>query len=145
MPGRRNARLAGRIGALALHSQRDARETTTKARAAFLVGFEKQVDPRGILEPEERRRRAGYALRLHMARLALARRNAANAAKTSASRAAGPPVGLSMGFAHPGRQSNGSQPVPSPAGSTNKEAARLTSNGSPKEVPDVTGRPSSRS
>jgi hypothetical protein len=65
------AALRGRIGALVLHSRRDPRETTAKARAAFLANFERQVDPEGVLAPEERRRRAEYARRAHFARLAL--------------------------------------------------------------------------
>ena len=35
--------------------------------------FNRQVDPEGVLEPAERERRAGYALREHMARLSMAR------------------------------------------------------------------------
>ena len=66
------AALRGRIGALVLHSRRDPRETTAKARAAFLARFERQVDPEGVLAPDERRRRAKYARRAHYARLALA-------------------------------------------------------------------------
>jgi len=54
---------------------------TARAREAFLKRFEEQVDPGGVLEPEERARRAKHALKAHMARLALksaqARRKAA--------------------------------------------------------------------
>ena len=66
------AALRGRIGALVLHSKYDPRETTASARAAFLRGFEKQVDPDGVLPADERRRRALYARRAHFAKLALA-------------------------------------------------------------------------
>lgn len=62
----------GRIGALVLHSRYDAKQTTAKARQTFLSSFEHQVDPGGLLSPEERQRRAGYARKAHFARLALA-------------------------------------------------------------------------
>jgi hypothetical protein len=69
-PGQRALR--ARLAAYVLHSKRDPRETTAKARATFLARFEQQVDPDGVLEPAERRRRADHALRAHMTRLALA-------------------------------------------------------------------------
>jgi len=50
--------LRARIGAYGLHGQRDARETTSAARPAFLSRFEREVDPDGELAPEERARRA---------------------------------------------------------------------------------------
>ena len=64
--------MRGRIGALRLHASHDPRETTAKARAEFLARFEREVDPEGELPPAERARRAAYARRAHMARLALA-------------------------------------------------------------------------
>jgi hypothetical protein len=73
----------GRIGAHVTHSRHDARELTAPARAAFLTTFEKQVDPDGVLPPDERRRRATHARKSHMARLArlsvLARKGARDA------------------------------------------------------------------
>ena len=60
----------GRIGAHVTHSRHDARELTSPARAAFLTTFEKQVDPDGVLPPDERRRRVTHARKAHMARLA---------------------------------------------------------------------------
>ena len=73
----------GRIGAHVTHSRHDARELTSPARAAFLTTFEKQVDPDGVLPPDERRRRATHARKAHMARLArlsvLARKGAGDA------------------------------------------------------------------
>lgn len=63
--------LAGRIGAHALHAKYDPRETTRAARAAFLDGFEREVDPEGVLDPEERRRRAKHLRKAHFTRLAL--------------------------------------------------------------------------
>lgn len=61
--------LRARIGAFALHSKYDARLTTSKARAAFLSGFEREVDPDGTLAPAERERRALAARRAHFTRL----------------------------------------------------------------------------
>ena len=65
------ARHHGKIGAHTLHSRQSSHETTRKAREAFLARFEAEVDPDGILEPEERRRRAMHARRAYFARLAL--------------------------------------------------------------------------
>ena len=62
--------LRGRIGALVMHSRNDARATTAKARETFLARFEREVDPDGVLPPAERQRRAEFARRAHMARLA---------------------------------------------------------------------------
>jgi len=42
---------------------------TGHARRGFLSKFERQVDPAGMLTPEERQRRADAALREHMSRL----------------------------------------------------------------------------
>jgi len=64
--------LRARLAAYALHGQRDPREITAKARAAFLAKFEQQADPEGVLPLEERRRRAESLRRAHFARLALA-------------------------------------------------------------------------
>src|SRR5215213_2728185 len=60
----------GRIGAHVTHSRHDARELTAPAREAFLSKFERDVDPDGVLSPQERRRRAEHARRAHMARIA---------------------------------------------------------------------------
>lgn len=64
--------LRSRIAAYALHSTRDPKETTAKARQTFLARFEKEVDPEGILPEAERLRRAECAKKAHFARLALA-------------------------------------------------------------------------
>ena len=66
------ASLRGRIGAYTLHATHDPRETTAKARAAFLARFEREVDPEGLLPEEERRRRALHARKAYFAKLALA-------------------------------------------------------------------------
>ena len=50
--------LRGRIGAYRLHATHDPRTTDALARAPFLSPFEAEVDPDGMLEPGERRRRA---------------------------------------------------------------------------------------
>lgn len=64
--------LRARLAAHSLHAQRDARETTSAARATFLARFERQVDPDGLLPPEERARRAESAKRAHFTKMAMA-------------------------------------------------------------------------
>ncbi len=75
-------RLISRIGAHALHAQRDPRETTAAARAAFLGRFELEADPDGTLAPTERARRAHHLRKVYFTRLSLrssqARRRRAN-------------------------------------------------------------------
>jgi len=61
--------LRARAAAFALHAQGGT--TTRAATAAFLSRFERQVDPDGILAPEERSRRAGLARKAYMSSLAL--------------------------------------------------------------------------
>lgn len=63
--------IRARIAALSLHAQRDSREITAPARSSFLARFEREVDPDGVLAPQERAKRAQRALRAHMQRLAL--------------------------------------------------------------------------
>jgi hypothetical protein len=63
--------LLGRIGAYRMHSRYDARETTKAGRAAFLARFEREVDPDGVLDPEERAVRAAAARRAYMLDLSL--------------------------------------------------------------------------
>ena len=62
--------LRGRIGAHALHARHDSRELTANARRAFLDRFEREVDPDGILTPQERARRAYHAKKAYFTRLA---------------------------------------------------------------------------
>lgn len=62
---------AGRIGAYATLSRTDPRQLTTAARNAFIASFETQVDPDGVLPLAERQRRAGYAQKAFMAKLAM--------------------------------------------------------------------------
>jgi hypothetical protein len=61
------AALIGRVGAHRLHATHDPRETTAKAREAFIAPFEREVDPEGVLPPEERERRAKHAMSAHFA------------------------------------------------------------------------------
>lgn len=68
-------RLRAQIAAFSLHAQ--GKTTTSAARAAFLTGFERQVDPKGILSPEERIRRATAARKAYFCRLALKRHRSA--------------------------------------------------------------------
>ncbi|GAA2614236.1 hypothetical protein SMC26_24120 [Actinomadura fulvescens] len=49
---------------------RDRRKRTSPARDAFLARFEREVDPDGVLAPEERRERAELAKRAYMLKLA---------------------------------------------------------------------------
>ena len=61
-------RLRARAAAYALHAQGG---TSTKAATqAFLERFERQVDPDGVLTPEERTRRAALARKSYMSLLA---------------------------------------------------------------------------
>jgi len=63
--------MTGRMGALAVHSR--GRTNTGPATAARWAKYEQAVDPDGTLDPATRRRRAEYARRLDMTRLALRR------------------------------------------------------------------------
>jgi hypothetical protein len=75
--------LRARLAAYALHAQRDPRETTANGRAAFLARFDREVDPEGRLEVDERRRRAEQARRAYFARLSLAAVKARQAKRTA--------------------------------------------------------------
>ena len=63
--------LVGRIGAHSLHARYDPRKTTAAARRAFLDRFSREADPEGVLDPEERARRAHHLRKAYFARLAL--------------------------------------------------------------------------
>ena len=71
LPPANERTLAARVAAFSLHAQRDSREVTKPARAAFLSRFEKEVDPDGTLPPQERQRRADAAKRAYFTRLSL--------------------------------------------------------------------------
>jgi hypothetical protein len=63
--------IRGRIGAFSLHARQDARVTTEPARRAFMDRFAREVDPDGVLPPDERERRAQAAKRRYFTALAL--------------------------------------------------------------------------
>jgi hypothetical protein len=75
--------LRARLAAYALHAQQDPRETTANGRAAFLARFDREVDPEGRLEADERRRRAEQARRAYFAPLSLAAVKARQAKRTT--------------------------------------------------------------
>jgi hypothetical protein len=62
-------RIRARAGAFALHASGGT--NTRPASAAFLARFEREVDPGRVLSPEERARRAEWARKAYMAKLAL--------------------------------------------------------------------------
>ena len=78
-PVHSEASLRGKIGAFSLHAAHDSRKITAPARRAFLNRFESEVDPKGVLTPEERSRRADMAKKAYFTKLAYlsakARRN----------------------------------------------------------------------
>lgn len=57
-----------RFAAHAQHAQ--GKTNTTAARAAFYERFEREVDPNGVLAPEERARRAEHARKAYYQKLA---------------------------------------------------------------------------
>jgi len=60
-----------RIAAEISWSRTEDRSARTRpARQKFLERFEREVDPDGVLPPDERRRRAEHAKRAYMLRLA---------------------------------------------------------------------------
>lgn len=65
----------------------DRSARTSKARAALMAKFEAEADPRGILAPDERARRAEHLRKAHFRRLALksvqSRRRAREAAEAA--------------------------------------------------------------
>ena len=66
----RERSLRARVAAYSLHARYDPRQTTAKARAAFMSSFERLVDPDRKLPHAERLRRAEAARKAHYARLA---------------------------------------------------------------------------
>lgn len=65
-------KLASSIAALESWAKTDDRAArTAPARAAALARFEREVDPDGLLAPEERAKRADFARRAYFKRLAL--------------------------------------------------------------------------
>jgi hypothetical protein len=79
-------RLRAQLGAheqWAREPDRTAR--TAKARRGFLAKLEAEVDPQGVLPPEERARRAEHLRKAHMIRMSLA----ASRARTAKARKKG--------------------------------------------------------
>lgn len=74
--------LRARLAAHTAHAK--GKTNTEAARAAFRLKFEKEVDPDGILSPDERARRAEHAYKAHMAALALKSAKARRKAKGAA-------------------------------------------------------------
>ena len=74
----------GRLGAAVLHSKYDGRQLTAASRAVFLARFEAEVDPDGVLPPEERAKRAEHARRAYFAGLALKSAKARRSRKAAA-------------------------------------------------------------
>lgn len=67
------ARQRGALGAHVRWSRTaDRSAATAAARAAALSRFEREVDPDGVLTPEERAVRAKHAKAAHMRRLSMA-------------------------------------------------------------------------
>ena len=65
--------LRARMAAHALHAQvSDPAAHTAPARKVFLSRFEREVDSEGVLEPQERARRAEHAKKAYSLRLAAA-------------------------------------------------------------------------
>jgi hypothetical protein len=70
-----------RYAALVRHAFGDTKKATQPAHAGFFAKFEREVDPDGVLAPDERALRADRLMRAHMvmlsARSAEARRKRA--------------------------------------------------------------------
>lgn len=81
-------RLRAQIAANTRLATEDPVEMTAPARKAFLDRFEKQVDPDGVLAPDERARRAEAARKAYFAKLALAS-SKARAARAAARKRGG--------------------------------------------------------
>lgn len=65
--------LRARLGAHARWAHcEDRQAATAAARQAWADRWDKQVDPDGVLPPDERARRAEHAKRAHMTRMAMA-------------------------------------------------------------------------
>ncbi len=65
-------KLRAQLAAHTMHAQvADPSAHTRPARDAFLAKFEHEVDPEGVLKPEERKRRAEHARKAHFKRLSL--------------------------------------------------------------------------
>jgi hypothetical protein len=86
----RNAKYTGRIGGLTAWSRNGADTMLSPALKGFMARFEREVDPMGILPPEERAKRADRARRAWMLQLAARSAAARRVGKTA-------PAGSSAG------------------------------------------------
>lgn len=94
MSGRKasSRRIAAQIAANERWARVDDRSAeTSPARGAFLDRFVRQVDPDGVLPPDEQARRAKSALRAHMARLRLKSASKRQGADGNAAKMSGTP------------------------------------------------------
>ena len=89
MPDPTLAQVAGRIGGNRTAATHDMQKVAARARAGLLDRFVREVDPEGILPPEEVERRLKYHLRAYYAGLQLARLKAAQKKRDAASHGAG--------------------------------------------------------
>ena len=72
--------LQARMAAHALHAKvTDPTAHTAPARKVFLSRFEREVDPEGVLSPQERARRAEHAKKAYFLKLAAASSRARSA------------------------------------------------------------------
>ena len=67
----RIATASGRAGGLTNVAKNGAHAAAAPARRGFLLRFEREVDPDGLLTPAERSHRARFALKAYMATLSL--------------------------------------------------------------------------
>ena len=81
---RRAQHAAAARRSLLLGQDRKPHGRTEPARKAAFARFEDQVDPDGVLAPEERAKRANNALQAHMLRMALAAAKARRLRKQAA-------------------------------------------------------------
>ncbi len=66
-----NPQQSGRMGAHSVHAR--GRTNTAPARAALDRKFELEVDPNGVLSPEELAKRVAHAKSLHYSRISAKR------------------------------------------------------------------------
>lgn len=94
--------MRARIAAHSLHVQHDSRKLTAPARKALSESFERKVDPDGVLDARERRRRAEHARKAHYTAMALKSAQVRRQRKAGTGRAERT-VGLSKGPSNPPR------------------------------------------
>lgn len=70
---RQRLAVSGRRGGLTSAARQGPSVMAARARGGFISKFEREVDPDGVLSPEERSARAKLAMRAHMSKLASTR------------------------------------------------------------------------